>query len=106
MNIQPVRIDSDSESKVLTNETVLLKDDDEIVLPPAKEPEPVEKECDLLNPNDEFDIDVNDIGIDEEPQKPKRNNLFGKVEIDEKNINKSVPLVYIGMLLGLIRFIS
>lgn len=102
MNIQPIRIYSDEESKNLT------KNDDEVVLPqqpqqPQQQPQPEE----LCAPDPVFDVDINDEVI-EQPCTTKKNNLFGvyKINVDEKNKSTSIPFVYIGMALGLLRFIA
>ena len=110
MDIQPIRIYSDGERKDEPTQQPLQINpqiDDEIVLPrPASNENIPDEKCELEDPEEVFDVDVNDEKIEECP--PKKNALLGSYRLDvtDKNKSSSIPLVYIGMALGLIRFLA
>ena len=110
MDIQPVRIYSDGERKdepVSKPLQLSPQIDDEIVLPrPAPKEDMNDEKCELGNPEDDLDIDVSDEKM--EDCEPKKNKLLGSYKLEVTSANKStaVPLVYIGMALGLLRFLA
>ncbi len=108
MDIQPVRIYSDGERKDEPVAPLQLSPqiDDEIVLPRPAPKEEIDEKSELGDPEDDLDIDVSDEKMEE--CAPKKNALLGSYNLEVTAANKStaIPLVYIGMALGLLRFLA
>ena len=106
MNINPIRIfgedDDDERPQDLAPPRQINKQDEEIKLPDVPEdlPEDVDKE---------FFDDIaggDDLGKGElNACEPKKNNLFGKLPEEREPAKKtSIPVIYVAMALGLIKF--
>ena len=98
MNIQPIRIYGDDDK----HERIETEQDKEIILP-----EPIENEKEELENNLPDFEDTIDTCEEEECRPIKKNSLFGSRGQVQKKEKKeyNIPIVYIAMGLGLIKFL-